>query len=1107
MISGFSKIWGSKFCRTMRTTLFVLFVTISQVFALGTYSQNTRLSLNLKNATIKEVLQEIENQSEFYFMYDVTKVDVTQKVDVVSNNMLVTEILDGVFQKTRITYEINNRLIALNNENYIIPVSENNRKVTGKVTDSSGASLPGVSVVVKGTTTGVITDANGIYLLSNIPENASLQFSFVGMKSQDVMVGGKTTINVTLAEETVGIEEVVAIGYGTMKKGDLTGSVASANMEIFKESQNVSLVQSLQGTLPGLNIGQVDMAGENPTISIRGQNSLSGSTDPLIVLDGVIYYGSITDLNPNDIMSVNLLKDASSTAIYGSRAANGVLLISTQKGKSEKKPLFNYASSYAFQTPANYLKGMTRDEYIEKNYDVDWMNGYLPPDYTQKNPNYNPTKGWSRARVYEGYVNGVDFDWWKAVTQTPSIQQHTISMQEHNERTSVYVSAGYTDQKGLMLNDFYKRWTGRINMDSKITNWFTMGVQSFISTADYSGTSADARYMWVQSPLVTPYDASGNLVKNPSGSVETNPLLILNIDNFDKRLNLFGNAYATINIPRIQGLSYKLNFSDNYLITRQYTFDKSGNNDTGTAYKYNGTQNIWSIDNIITYDRKFNNHKVNVTLLGGREKRTYESTNAQGADFTNMILGYNKLDAAAADQQYISSNAWDENSLYYMGRLHYGYKNRYLATFTVRRDGFSGFSVVNKFGIFPSGAIAWVPSEESFLKNRISWLDFLKIRISYGQNGNRTAGRYSTLAQVSSQQEYVFGDGSSSTIGQYISTMANTALTWEKTTGTNLGLDFTIMDHRISGTIDYYNSNTSNVLYNINIPNITGYSSIASNIGNIHNDGLEFTINSTNIKTSSFRWDMTINFSTNRNRIVSILGKDSNGDGKEDDLVGSNLFIGKDIHSIYDYEIIGIYQIGDKIPSGYSPGMYILNDLNGDGKITPDADRKILGKTTPAYQFSINNEFSFKQWTLKFFLNSIQGGENGYMANNDPNNAAWYWGANVAGAYDGNFPHWDYWTPSNPKAEYRTLGAVPPIYAGSYRQRSFCRLQDLSLSYRFDKKLLSKIGIEGLKLYVSGKNLLTITKWKGVDPETGQGYVTNQTPVLKSYTIGIDLIF
>jgi TonB-linked SusC/RagA family outer membrane protein len=980
------------------------------------------------------------------------------------------------------------------------------KQVNGTVTDTGGEAVIGANVAEKGTTNGIMTDLDGKFSLT-VGTNAVLRISYIGYITQDVTVGNQADLNIVLMEDITALDEVVVIGYGTMKKSDLTGSIASANIESFKEAPNVSIAQSLQGSIPGLNVGQVDMAGENPSMTVRGRNSLSGSQDPLIVLDGVIFYGSMVDLNPNDIQSVNLLKDASSTAIYGSRAANGVLIITTRMGVGQGKPVFNYTGSYSFQSPTNYLKGMTRDEYINKNYDVDWRNGYLAPDYTQKNPDYDPTRGWSRANVYQGYLDGVEFDWWDAITQKPGLQNHAVSMQGSADGTRYFISTGYTGQDGLMLNDFYNRWTGRVNFDSKITNWLTVGIQSFVSTSDYSGVNASATNLWVQSPLVTPYDKDGNLARNPSGSIETNPLLVLDTDDLDKRLDLFGNAYAIISLPQIPGLSYKLNFSDNYMTTRQYRFDKRGNNDLGAAYKNHSIQNIWTLDNLITYERQFNDHNINATLLAGREERTYDATGANGSEYLNMVLGYNKLEAAAAAKQQISSDAWDESSLYYMGRLHYGFRNRYLATFTVRRDGFSGFSKKHKFGIFPSGAVAWVLSEESFLKNKVSWLDFLKVRFSYGQNGNRTVGRYSTLAQVSAAQEYVYGDGAAASIGQYISSMANTALTWETTTGINLGLDFTVLDQRLSGTLDYYDSNTANVLYSVNIPEITGYGSITTNIGKIHNRGLEFTVSSVNIKTPDWIWTTDLNFSTNSNKIVSILGKDNDGDGKEDDLVGSGLFIGKDINSIYDYEIIGIYQLNDTdIPAGYSPGLYKLNDLNNDGKITPDADRKILGSSNPAYRFSINNEVTYKQWTLKCFINSVQGGRNGYMQNNNPN-SIWFWGENVAGAYDGNLPKFDYWTPSNPDAGYRTLGAMPPIVSGIYRQRSFIRLQDLSLAYRFDRKLLNGFGVDGLKLYFSAKNLLTLTNWDGVDPETGQGYTPGQTPVMKSYTFGIDITF
>jgi len=440
-----------------------------------------------------------------------------------------------------------------------------------------------------------------------------------------------------------------------------------------------------------------------------------------------------------------------------------------------------------------------------------------------------------------------------------------------------------------------------------------------------------------------------------------------------------------------------------------------------------------------------------------------------------------------------------------MGRFHYDYSNKYLATFTIRRDGFSGFSKNDKFGIFPSGAVAWVISEENFMKENQGFLNLLKIRASYGENGNRTLGRYGTLSRVEAQPGYVFGDGSSPYIVQRIERLGNSDLIWETTTGINLGIDFAFWNQRIRGNVEYYNSNTENILFQVSIPEVSGYNSIPDNIGKVHNNGIEFSITGTIIKKGDFAWDMTVNFWRNRNEIVSIIGLDDDNDGIEDDLVADRLFIGEPLGVVYNFVTDGsMYQVGDDdIPDGFRPGQHIFKDLNNDGEITADFDREITGYTDPAYRFSINNHVQYKNWSLRVFINSAQGGDKRYYGQNYPNSN---YGENAT--YNNSF-NWDWWSPSNPDAEYPQLyykTPVSPTYA-VYRQRSFVRLQDVSLSYTFDKSLIDKIGFQDLNIYLSGKNLLTWTKWKGWDPETGQGLTRSGTPVMRGYTIGLNFSF
>jgi TonB-linked SusC/RagA family outer membrane protein len=460
-----------------------------------------------------------------------------------------------------------------------------------------------------------------------------------------------------------------------------------------------------------------------------------------------------------------------------------------------------------------------------------------------------------------------------------------------------------------------------------------------------------------------------------------------------------------------------------------------------------------------------------------------------------MTLGYNNLQLGK--EQFTKSEAWDEALLYQMLRVNYKYLDRYLLTATARRDGFSGFAENNKFAIFPSVAVGWIISEEKFFK--LSWVDQLKLRAGWGISGNQTS-RYKSLARMESNSGYVFGDGGTTEILQKVNSMGNPDLKWEKTEGFNFGLDFNLFNNRLTGSLEAYRTITRDLLYDMTIPSMTGFSSISTNIGKIRNRGVELTLTSRNFVQKDFEWSTTFNISSNSNKILSLLGRDQDGDGREDDLTASNLFIGESTSAIYGYIIDGIYQLHDDIPAGYNPGNYKIRDVTGEGKITVD-DRVILGKEDPAYRFSLLNTFRWKDFTFSFFINSVQGGKHGYLGKNtetlvrgDANSRRWNRISELAK---------DYWSPNNPDGTYSrsiNAGAISPT---AYQDRSFIRLQDVTLGYNLPQKWVRTIGLQNLNLYVNGKNLLTFTNWKGWDPETNGGYFS--TPVMRSFTFGLNI--
>jgi TonB-linked SusC/RagA family outer membrane protein len=981
--------------------------------------------------------------------------------------------------------------------------------VTGTVSDDTGEALPGTSILVKGTTTGSVSDVDGKYSIAVPDENSVLVFSFIGYSTQERVVGNLSKIDVTLSVDASDLEEVVVTGYGTTKKSDLTGSVISAPLKNFEEAPNTNILQALNGTTPGVNIGQVSTAGSDPSIQVRGQTSLNGNQSPLIVLDGVFYRGKISDLNPRDIQSIDILKDASSKAIYGAQAANGVIIITSKTGKKSQKPVISYSGFIASQNPANELTPLGRDDYLKSARDVDWQRGYVAPDYLTENPDWTLDNNTGFfPPLMDGLRNGTDYSWYDEVTSPGYINDQNVSIRGSSDNTSYFISGGYTDQTGWMLNDKFSRVTGRINLDTDITKWLKIGINTFGSFTDYSGDSPDFNVIPTMSPLVTSQKENGEYNINPLGDFRLNPFLQAQSDNRDLRNNISAILYADVKIPFIEGLSYRVNFSNNYRWSNFSTSNPYDGGLAGRAQKNNSWTHDLLLDNIVTYTKELNsNHRLTLTGLYGFNKIVFDETRAVGTDFTNLTLSYNSLQQALI--QRIGSSAWEESYLYQMGRFAYDFKRRYLFTATIRRDGFSGFSENNKFGVFPSIGLGWVISEESFLANAKN-IDFLKFRASYGVTGNLTS-RYSSLATVSSgpNSQYVFGDGASAENGQRIVSLSNPDLSWERTGGVNFGLDADLFDGRISANLDYYESTTNDLLWNFVLPNVTGFSNIVSNVGEINNKGLELVLNTKLIQAQDFSWDFGFNFSRNTNRIDKLIGLDRDGDGKEDDLIANNLFIGQSIGTIYGFVIDGIWQVGDEIPKGFEPGLYKLKDLDGDGNITPQGDRQILGRTEPAYRFGIQNTLKYKDFTLRFFINSVQGGSNSYLEQNNP-----WAGVNYGTVGTAQSSNWysevDYWSPSNPGATYRRPGPDAGIAGQRYFSRSFVRLQDISFSYSFNSTMLEKVGMQSFKVFVSGKNLLTFTDWEGWDPETGQGLgaeAGQSLPVMKGFSIGLDVSF
>lgn len=964
-------------------------------------------------------------------------------------------------------------------------------RVRGTVVDAYGDPVIGANVVEKGTTNGTVCDQTGAFSL-NAKEGATLEISFIGYQKQEARVNGKD-LNIVLAEDQQLLDDVVVVGYGTQRKADLTGAVVRADIKTMKNQPNSNLMQTLQGTVPGLNVGVSTKAGGTPSMSIRGNNTLAGNTDILIIVDGIIYTGSLTSINPEDVESIDVLKDASSTAVYGAQAANGVILITTKKG-SEGKAKISFSSNLTLSNPTHNYRPMNRAEFLQQITDFHYDKAYTKESgYTVPDPNFNVLDYLPDSPMLgEDGLASLDYDWWGEGTQQGSLFENRVTVSGGIGNTTYYLSYGNTNQKGFIKNDDFKRHSVRVNLNTNIADWWKVGVQAFGSFVNQDGAEPDLGTLLHMCPLLSPYKEDGvTLNPYPFNTLDKNAFMGSECDDRERHNYFTGNVTSEIKLP-IKGLVYHMNFGDNYRIDSHYYANPYDYSLQGEAYKTHAEYNDYTFDNFLTYSNKFGGHAIDATLLYGASMRQYNYSKAMGQGYTRMTLGYSSLEQAT--DQYASSDEWQEALNYQMARLNYRLLDRYLLTATVRRDGFSGFAANNKYAVFPSVSLGWVVSEEKWFK--VPCVDYLKLRSGYGVSGNQTS-RYKSLARVTSELQYVFGDGGTSVIGQKVSSLGNADLKWEKTAGVNLGVDFAAFNQRVSGSVEYYNTTTKDLLYDIAVPVATGFSSVASNIGKIANNGIEVTVTGKVIETNDFSWTITANLSHNTNKIKSLTGEDNDGDGKEDDNISSNLFIGHSIGTVYGYRVNGIYQLDDEIPAGYYAGNYRIEDINGDGEITTD-DREILGRTEPALRFGIMNTLRYKNFSLSFFINSIQGGKDGYLAanssslNRSDNNKRW----NHLSAYD-------YWSPSNPNATYaRSIGS-PKITPTVYEDRSFVRLQDVNLSYSFNKALIRKIGLSDLNVFMSGKNLLTFTKWHGWDPEAGSTY--SGRPVMRSFSFGLNV--
>ena len=1044
------------------------------------------LSVDFTNQSLDQVFQSIESKTGFKFTYLDHALD-NSTYDFHYRKISLEALLTRISKEARIKFKRVNNNIHISilkdpNEERIeeVNILGQTRNITGTVTSfEDNEPLPGVNVVEKGTTNGTVTNVDGEYNLT-VSEGVTLVFSSVGYTTEEVPVGNQSLIDMVMTEDIQQLQELVVVGYGSQKKSDLTGSVVSVKSEdIQNQGQKVNVLETVLGLTPGLNLTLNSNTAEQESvgIQIRGRNSITASNTPLIVLDGVPYAGGLNELNQSDIESIDVLKDASSTAIYGARGANGVIIITTKQG-GEGKPRISYDGSYGLKQLYNLpplMNGQQHWDFTVERYSEDVAASY-------------PTR-------LENYQAGNSTDWVDLATQTGKQMSHNLKIEGGSEQIKYFVSGTYSDIEGVAVGDKFQQYAFRTNFSFDITDWFTFGTNTQYTDQDLSGLNANFQAAFFLIPLINPYEDDGSIALYPwpEEPVFQNPLSNLNVEDEQFNRTLFSNNYLKIDFPFVPGLSYKLNTGLTFINEQIGRFwganTVPGFENNGQAFTQNVMENDRLIENLLVYDKSWDQHNLNVTALYSTQRYKLERRTINSRDFPTGVLTWYQHDVASVIEP--SSNYLEQKYVSQMGRVNYNYNSRYLLTLTLRRDGYSGFGSENKFGVFPSMAVGWNLGDEAFMAT-FGWLDQLKLRASFGRNGNQAINPYQTLSSLA-QLNYLAGDGGTTTAPGYLpGSLASPSLGWETSNSLNLGLDFMALNGRLQGAIDYYNTNTYDLLLNRSISPVHGITNITQNIGETNNRGIELYLRSINVDNEVFSWSTNLNFAHNKNEIVDLYG-----DGKDD--IANGWFIGKSIDANFGYVFDGVWQQNDDIDNGpqpnAAPGDVRVKDTDGDGDIDPD-DRDFLGQVNPKFTAGLTNTLNYKNFTLSFIFFTQQG-----VTRINP-----LWETDMVWAdVRRNSIILNNWSEDNPTNEYpANRDGTNPFEVQFFQDASFVRLRDVTLAYSFDNNLINSLGFSRLQLNFNIRNALTFTSWEGLDPE-----LSNQRgiPIDRTFLFGLNFAF
>ncbi|WP_346861430.1 TonB-dependent receptor [uncultured Draconibacterium sp.] len=1120
-VSGLASIWKSKLFKTMRALMFFLLVGTMQMLASNTYSQTTRLSLSFENELIVNILDKIENESQFYFMYDASVVDVNQRVSISCTNNSITQILDETFKGTNITYKVVDKQIALRAESVAKKADQEQKSVRGNITDTGNSPLPGVTVLVKGTTNGTITDFDGNYTLTNVPEDALLVYSFVGMKTQEIPAAGKSLIDIVLEEETIGLEEVVAIGYGVQKKSVVTGAISSVKAEEMMTRSDTRPEQALQGKTSGVQVVSTSGApGAGMKIRIRGYSS-NGNSDPLYIVDG-LRTSDISGLEPTNIESMEVLKDGASAAIYGAEGGNGVILITTKSGSAGQSQV-SYNFQYTLQSLGRTPELMNAAQYLDYMDELGMSSGMSNP---------------------EGY----DTNWIDESFETAPMQKHNLTFSGGNEKTNYLASLSYLNQEGIVAGDqdYYKRYSGMFNGSRQLKDWLKFGssiqlsrsvTKSFNEDDEYRGVIANAVLLdpltpveytgQVPSHVQTIIDAGYPVMQADNGNYygisryvtgETINPFVQNKQNQSENTvtKVMGNIY--MDLTPIEGLTITSKLGLNYLNSNnhnyqpQYYYSSEMMNLNASVSEAVTSMTYWQWENFASYVKSIEDHNFNVMLGTAISSNEIKTINASGYPLLKDQESYANLDyVTTQSNSTVGGNTITDNKLSYFGRVIYDYRNKYMFQATIRRDA-AGSSILPKdqrWGTFPSVSAGWVLTSEDFFPE-LNWLSYMKLRGSWGQNGSLSnLGNYSyasnlmssgyalstlSWSTVNAPYAYPLADGSYAT-ASYPSVLGNMQLTWETSEQLDIGIDFRLFDGKLSFTADYFNKKTKDLITTNTPPIEAGNNASPINGGNVVNKGFDFET-SWRSEIGELKYSINANLSTLTNEVTYLDPTISRITGAEVNRWTATAFEkGYPVWYFRGYKTAGIDP---------ATGDINIVDVNNDGEINSN-DFTYIGSAIPDITFGATLNLEYKNFDFTLFAQG-QSGNDVLMGMLRTDRLT----TNKLSLF-----YTDRWTPLNANAS-RPVATVDEKYWNSDQMifdGSFIKIKQIQFGYTLPKTLSDRLKIGKTRVYMSFDDYFIFTKYPGMDPEAAStvnnsiGVDRGFFPISKKVLFGLSLNF